>query len=432
MLKELSEKVLFLPLIILFFTSVFLTFKTKFIQVRMFPRMMYLFFKSIFSSKQKAGEHSIQSHKALFTAMSTTLGIGNIIGPVIAIKLGGPGAFLWFLVVIIFGAATTFTEVTYAVAYRHKRKDGTIAGGPMEYLSQEISPKLATWYSYFGAVLLVAWCSNQSNTLSDILQTYSISKYVTGGVLAALVIFCLLGGIKRIANLSSKMVPLMFVLYCGASFWVILCNISKLPAVIQFIFSSALNMQAVSGAVVGVTVQKTLRWAIAKGIQVTESGIGTATIPHSKSATKNPTEQGVLAMVSIYSVLFVCTLSGLVTLLTGTWQDPSLGIGINVLAKAFSMYFPQTAVILALTAFLFAFGTILGNAYNGGQCFLFVTNNKYINGYNIAVAIVVFFGAVMDAELVWSITDFFIIPVAFINLIGVLYLAFKRPELLKI
>ncbi len=433
LIKKISAEVLPIPLVLILVCSIIITFKTRFVQIRMLPRMFRLLGKSLFGKKTAEGKgDSIQSHKALFTAMSTTLGIGNIVGPAIAIRLGGPGAMLGFLIAIFFGAATTFAEVTFSMNYRKQFSDGTFAGGPMQYLKDEISPYLASIYAYAGALLLVVWSSNQSNTLADILETYSISKYLTGLVISGLVTFYLIGGIKKIGNIASKIVPFMFCLYCSASLWVILCNFSRIPAVFQLMFQSAFSIQGLTGAAVGLTVQRMLRWGLARGIQASESGLGTATIPHSKSKTKVAVEQGILSMVSIYSVGFISLLSGLVILLTGTWQDASVGLGINMLAKSFSMYFPQTALILAVTSFLFAYGTILGNAFNGSQCYLYATKNRWINYYYVLIAIVVFCGCIIDVELIWTITDFFIIIPAFANLIGLLILVFRKSELLKV
>lgn len=432
LIKKLSAEVLPIPFVLILISSIVITFKTRFIQIRMLPRMFRLLGGSLFGKRHREGKGKIQSHKALFTAMSTTLGIGNIVGPVIAIRLGGPGALLGFLVATFFGAASTFAEVTFAMNYRKKLPDGTVAGGPMQYLKAEISPYLANIYAYAGALLLVVWSSNQSNTLADILETYSISKYLTGIVISGLVTFYLIGGIKKIGNLASKIVPFMFCMFCGASFWVILCNLSKIPAAIQLIVTSAFSIEGVTGATIGLSVQQMLRWGLAKGVQASESGLGTATIPHSKSTTKVALEQGILSMFSVYSVAFISSMTGLVVILTGTWQDGTIGLGINMLAKSFSMYFPQTAIILALTAFLFAFGTILGNAFNGSQCFLYATRNRFINYYYVMIAIVVFFGAIMDVELIWTISDFFIIPVAFCNLIGLLTLVFRRFDLIRV
>ncbi len=430
--REISEQVLAIPFVLILLSSIFITLKTRFIQLRMLPRMGKLFWDSIFGKHKTKDTQAIQSHKALFTAMSTTIGIGNIVGPVIAIKLGGPGALLLFLIAAFFGAATTFAEVTFALNYRKKLPDGSFMGGPMQYLKQELSPFFANIYAYAGAILLVVWTSNQSNTLADVLSSFHISKYITAVIMTIIVTFYLSGGIKRIGNLASKIVPFMFILYCSASLWILLVNAHKLPGVFKLMIDSVFSISAVTGATVGISLQRVLRWGLAKGTQITEAGVGTATIPHSQSSTTHAINQGILSMISVYSVGFICLLSGLVTLVTNTWQDPSINLGINMITRSFSMYFQSSAIILAGCAWLFALGTILGNAYNGSQCYLYITKNRWINTYYFLIAVAVFWGAILDVEFIWTITDFFIIPVALPNLIGLTILTIRRGNLLKI
>ncbi|MBY0353171.1 amino acid carrier protein [Candidatus Babeliales bacterium] len=426
--KELSESLLLVPLLCLFFGSIFLSFKTGFVQLRMLPHMVRLLFKSLFRQK-KEGEHTVLAHKALFTAMSTTIGIGNIVSPAVVIRLGGPGALLGFLIAIFFGAATNFVEVTLAMHYRTKREDGSYSGGPMEYLRQEFHPKLAAIYAFLAAILLMVWSSNQANTLADILQTYGMPTGITGLLMAGLVTFYLMGGIKKIGNLSAKLVPFMFLLYCGAALWIIALNIERVPAMFGLMFESFCTAHGATGVLLGYGWQKMLRWGIANGIYASEAGIGTATIPHSESGAQNAFDQGVLSMVSAYSIGFICLLSGLVILLTGTWQDPSVSLGINMVAVAFAQYFPASSIILVASVFLFAFGTILGNSFNGSQCYVYLTKNRGMGFYYILVAAIVYIGSIFDVELLWTIKDFFVVPVALINLFGIIVLACKRKDI---
>ncbi len=428
--KELSETVLLVPLLALFFGSIFLSFKTGFVQVRMLPYMVRLLFRSLFRKKTE-GEHTVLAHKALFTAMSTTIGIGNIVSPAVVIRLGGPGALLGFLIAIFFGAATNFVEVTLAMHYRTKRKDGSYSGGPMAYLSQEFHPKLATVYAFFAAILLMVWSGNQANTLADILHTHGMPTGVTGLLMAGLVTFYLMGGIKKIGNLSSTLVPCMFVLYCGAALWIIALNIGRVPAMFSLMFQSFFTVAGASGMLLGYGWQKMLRWGLANGIYASEAGIGTATIPHSESGAQNAFDQGVLSMVSAYSIGFICLLSGLVVLLSGTWEDPSVSLGINMVSVAFAQYFPSSSIILVASVFLFAFGTILGNSFNGSQCYVYLTKNRGMGFYYVLVAAIVYIGSIFDVELLWTIKDFFVVPVALINLCAIIILACKRKDIFK-
>lgn len=426
-----SDVVLVGPLICLVLASILLTFKTKFIQFRALPLMVRMLIKSFRAGNNNDSGNAIPPHRALLTAMSTTVGIGNIVGPAIAVRMGGPGALLGFLLAVIFGGATTFSEVIFAMRYRSRNADGSYAGGPMQYLKIAFGKWAGVLYAVFAAALLVAWSSNQSNVLADILFQYHVSKYISAAVIAGLVVAYLMAGIKSIGSLAAKIVPLKFIVYCGACLWIIFCNLELLPAVFKLIFTSFLNPQALAGATTGYSVHLMLRWGLAKGIQASEAGVGTTTLPHVQSTDQNAFDQAVLAMAGTYSVAFVCLLSGLVTLLTGSWADSTIPLGISLIAVPFTHYFSFGVAILGFISVLSAFGTIVGNAYNGSRCFLFLTNNRWLHGYHVAVGISVFLGAIFAVELVWSITDYFIIPVALTNIAGVLYLTFCKKASIK-
>lgn len=426
-----ADSVLTASLVYILFVSICLTIKTKFIQLRMFPHMIRLLVASLLNRTKDLNPETLKAHRALFTAMSTTLGIGNIVGPAVAIRLGGPGALVWLLIILILGGATIFSEVVFALRYRVQLHGGFVSGGPMEYLAKEFGRKLAATYAFFASILLVMWSSNQSNTLADILTTYDIPHYVTGIIITSLVLFYLIGGIKKIGSLSAKIVPLMFFLYCGTALYIIISNMHNLSAVLWLMVTSAFSWKAVSGATVGYSIQNMLRWGLAKGIQAGEAGIGSVSIPHSKASNSQPIEQGILAMVSVYAIAFVSFLSGLVTLSSGTWNDTQVSLGINMIAQPFKQLFPSSIFLLICCVFLFAFGTILGNAFNGSQCYLFLTNNRWLNWYHLAVGIIVFFGTIADVKFIWSITDFFIIPVALINVTAIMWLSYKYPQTLS-
>ncbi len=413
--------------------GIILTFKTRFVQFRTLPKMFKLLFGNFFRKKKnKNNTETIAANKALFTAMSTSIGLGNIASPIIAIKLGGPGALVGFLLAALFGSATTFTEVTLALKYRKKNPDGTISGGPMQYIKEALPAVFSSIYAYAGFVMLTAWSGFQTNTLADLLQPRGIPNYVTGIVVALIISYLLVGGIKRIGDFSAKLVPTMFTLYCIATLSIILLNINKLPFIINLIFTSAFTTKALTGAGVGYGLHQALRWGLTRGFFANESGLGTATIPHSMSDTKTPVDQGVLSMVSVYSNVLLCLLSGLVVLVTGTWLSTESGIGINVIAESFTMYFSTIGIaVLMISALLFAFGTILGNSYNGSQCFLYATKNRWLKFYHILIPSVIIISAIIEIETLVTILDLFYLPIAIPNIIGILILAFKRKDLLE-
>jgi len=254
---------------------------------------------------------------------------------------------------------------------------------------------------------------------------------VSGGVLATLILIILMGGIKRISALSSKLVPMMFVLYLGSSLWILGLNLDKMGAIFSEIFYSALNpYQMASGVLVG-GIFSSLRWGVFKGIHANEAGIGTQTIPHSMAETNNASEQATLAMLSTFTAGLVAFISGCVALLTRTWEDPSLPLGINMVAASFHIYFPTIGIaIVSMAVLLFAFGTILGNSYNGSQCFNYLTNNKGTHYYFFGTGIIVFLGALAEVQTFWAFTDLILAFMTLIHMSTLMINAFKKKEVL--
>lgn len=405
------EFVLFISCIFILFGSIFITFKTRFIQLRMFPKLFQMVKGIVKGEGSEEEEHTISSKKALFTAMSTTLGIGTIVGPIIAIHWGGPGALLGFILTAFFGSASTYTEVGLSLKFRKHHPTQGILGGPMHYLEKILSPFMAKWYALFGAVVMTAWSGAQANQLvaildSPLLENFRIPAIYSALVISILVFFVLIGGIKRLSSLSSKLVPVMFVLYLGSCLWILYLNADKIWPVCCTIASSALSpYQTASGALVGGLIGA-LRWGIFKGTQATEAGVGTQTIPHSMANTEDPASQGVLAMLSTFMAGFVAFLTGVIILLTQTWQDSSIPLGINMLAASYKMYFSHIGVALvAVSTVLFAFGTILGNSFNGSRCFGYLTDNKKIYWYYGGTSLIVLIASLSEVTTVWTVID---------------------------
>lgn len=438
LLKLIGDYFLFFTTLIVLGASLYLSFKTRFIQFRKLPYMIRLFFTLVFKRHaEKEGPSTVRAHKALFTAMSTTIGISTIVSPFIAMRLGGPGAILGFLLATFLGAAVNFTEVTFALSYRKTHLGKGIAGGPMQYLHDELFPFLAKWYAFFTFILMMGWSAAQANQLGSILSSpllgrVHIPAWATGVFLAIGITIILLGGIKRIANLSSKLVPLMFFLYVGGALWIILANVDKLPAIAQTVFISAFSPQAFGSGVVVGGIISALRWGVFKGLHSNEAGVGTQTIPHSLAETEGAVEQGILSMIATYSAGFICILSSLVALVTESWLNPDLSLGIGMVAYSFQSYFSTIGlVVVAVSAFLFAFGTILGNSFNGSQCYIYLTKNRYLTLYYLATGLLVFVGCVIDVAAIWSLVDFMLVPVLIPHILAIVYLSHKQADLLK-
>ena len=425
------DTVLFLSCIIVVAGCVFLTFKTNFIQIRGLPLLLRLFKKQ---HPMIGDPHTISPTRALFTAMSTTLGIGTIVAPIVAIHIGGPGALLGFLITSFFGSAATYLEVNLAIKHRKRAPDGTIMGGPMQYMQAILSKGAAKWYAVCCFILMTAWSGAQANQLaaifnSPLLKEYAIAKPITGFLMAFLVLIILMGGIKRIGALSAKLVPVMFTLYLGSIVSILAINTDQFLKTLEIIFESVFYpYQMLTGALVGGVVT-TFRWGIFKGIQANEAGIGTQSIPHSMAQTSDPESQGALAMMSTYTAGFIAFLTGCVALITGTWQDPDLPLGISMVASSFQMYMSTLGiVIVAVTTLLFAFGTTLGNSYNGSQCFAYITNNRWVNSYYLGAACMIFVGAISDVKVFWSLIDILLAAIALPHMATLVLYALKKPS----
>ncbi len=412
--------------------ALFLTIKIGFPQIRGFK----YFFKLI---KKNAPKNQIQELKtinpfhALFTAMATTMGMGNIVGPTVAIVMGGPGALFWLVLYTILGAATKFTEVTFALFTRKRNEQGDILGGPTEYLSL-IHPKIGQWYGIITLFLFAGWSGLQANTLGKILEQENISPWITGLVLSTILLVILLGGVKRLGAFASKLVPLMFTLYISFALFIIFKDINVFRNAIHLIFSNIITPAAAVGGFLGASVFEAIRWGTYRGIYITEAGIGTSSIPHALADVKKPIDQGVLAMFGVAAETFLCLMSGLVVLVTGVWLNIKPGIVTNTLIyEAFKMHSPLFGRwVLIVSIALFVLTTVVGNSFNGGQSFAYFTKHRWVNIYYIFAAIITFLGSMSHVKLIWDIMDIFLALIAIPNLIGLVILSIRYPKVLKI
>jgi len=365
---------------------------------------------------------------ALYLAMSTTLGMGNIVSPAVAIALGGPGALFWMSIYAIFGSVTKYVEVFFAVKYKRYAKDGSIIGGPTGYLYQ-IHPIIANWYGIVSIFLFSAWSALQSKTIATIYAHYHVEEYITGTLLALFILGMLLNGTKAIGKFAARIVPLLFIFYASTAIIILGSNMDLLREAILSIFQSAFAPTAPIGGFIGSTMLFGLRQGIFKGAFTTEAGIGTAAIAHSYAATDNPKQQAILGMYSIFINNFLCIVSGLIALVTGVWK---LGSVSNDLAlKAFTLAMPTFGpIILTATISICIIGATLGNSFNGSKTFGFFTNNRFMNIYYIFVAGLIFTGAIIDTQTLWQITDLLLPLIVIPNLLGIMFLTVRnRKEL---
>ncbi|HHF4335763.1 alanine/glycine:cation symporter family protein [Haemophilus influenzae] len=408
-------------LILLSGTGLYLTLRLGFIQIRYLPRALGYLFK-----KDKGGKGDVSSFAALCTALAATIGTGNIVGVATAVQAGGPGAIFWMWLVALLGMATKYAECLLAVKYRVRDKNGFMAGGPMYYIERGLGIKwLAKLFALFGVMVAFFGIGTfpQVNAITHAMQdTFNIPILVTAIIVALLVGLIILGGVKRIATTSSVIVPFMAILYVTTSLVIILLNIEKVPDAILLIIDSAFDPQAALGGVVGLTVMKAIQSGVARGIFSNESGLGSAPIAAAAAQTREPVRQGLISMTGTFlDTIIVCTMTGIVLVLTGAWNNPELA-GATVTNYAFSQGLGVSigATIVTVGLLFFAFTTILGWCYYGERCFVYLVGIRAIKIYRLTYIILVGLGAFLHLNLIWIIADIVNGLMAFPNLIALI------------
>ena len=408
-------------LILLSGTGLYLTLRLGFIQIRYLPRALGYLFK-----KDKGGKGDVSSFAALCTALAATIGTGNIVGVATAVQAGGPGAIFWMWLVALLGMATKYAECLLAVKYRVRDKNGFMAGGPMYYIERGLGIKwLAKLFALFGVMVAFFGIGTfpQVNAISHAMQdTFNIPVLVTAIIVTLLVGLIILGGVKRIATASSVIVPFMAILYVTTSLVIILLNIEKVPDAISLIIYSAFNPQAALGGAVGFTVMKAIQSGVARGIFSNESGLGSAPIAAAAAQTREPVRQGLISMTGTFlDTIIVCTMTGIVLVLTGAWNNPELA-GATVTNYAFAQGLGTSigATIVTVGLLFFAFTTILGWCYYGERCFVYLVGIRGVKLYRLAYIVLVGLGSFLHLNLIWIIADIVNGLMAFPNLIALI------------
>lgn len=379
--------------------------------------------------KDTGEEGEISPFNALMTALSATIGTGNIAGVATAVSVGGPGAIFWMWVTAIVGMATKYAEAVCAVKYREVDELGEHVGGPMYFIRNGLGKQWA-WlgflFALFGAIAGFGIGNMvQSNSIANALSdSYGIPKMATGLVLAIMVGAVILGGIKRIARVAGKLVPFMAVFYVLAGLIIIAINMDKVPAAFGEIFSQAFTGTAAAGGFIGMVIK-----GVARGVFSNEAGLGSAPIAHAAARTNDPVRQGTIAMLGTFiDTIIVCTITGLVIITSGIWQDGATGAALT--SQAFEHGLPNMGshgVSIGLT--LFAFTTMLGWAFYGEKCLEYLFGTRVITPYRYLWVIAVFTGTALKLEFVWLLADTLNAMMAIPNLIGLLLLS---PVVFKI
>jgi AGCS family alanine or glycine:cation symporter len=404
-------------------TGIFLTIGLKGMTISHIPYA----FKQLFKGRQGSGDGEISPFNALMTSLSSTIGMGNIAGVATAIGLGGPGALFWMWCAAFVGMATKYAEAVLAVNYRETDETGRKVGGPMYYIKNGLGDNwkwLGGAFALFGSLAGFGLANTvQSNAVSQVLETnFNVPTVISGIVMAVLVGGVLLGGIKRIAKVAGKLVPFMAVLYVTATLIILLMNATAIPAAIILVVDSAFNGAAATGGFAGATLMLALRMGIARGIFSNEAGLGSAPIAHAAAETNSPVRQGTIAMLGTFiDTLVICTMTGLVLIVTGVWSGVPQGAAMTL--AAFTNALPYGDIILSLCVALFAFTTMLGWSYYGERCAEFLLGPRVITPFRVLWVIGIFVGTQMSLELVWKMTDALNGLMAIPNLIALLLLS---------
>jgi alanine or glycine:cation symporter, AGCS family len=387
----------------------------------------------------------INHFQALCAALSATVGTGNIAGVALAIYFGGPGAMFWVWVTGFVGMATKYAECTLAQRYREVHEDGSVSGGPMYYIERgcrkvlgPLTKPVAVLFAV-GGVLCSLGTGNmaQSNSMADAMHQieiplaggFQVPHWIMGLLLAGLVAIVILGGIKRIAHVAEKLVPLMALLYVTAGTMVVLMHIERVPAVFAMIFEQAFTGTGATGGFIGSTFILTARFGIARGLFSNEAGQGSAPIAHAAAKTEYPVREGLVALMEpLVDTLIICTLTALVILTTGAWTCGRMGAAMTYRAFETGIDVQLGSVqvggaVVSLGLLLFAFTTTLSWSYYGDRCVGYLFGRRWVIPYRLLFCVFVFIGAVWGKDLVWKFVDAVITVMAVPNLIALIILS---------
>jgi AGCS family alanine or glycine:cation symporter len=404
-------------------TGIWLTIRLRLLQVFKLGSAL----KLIFSAKND-GSGDVNSFRALCTALAATVGTGNIVGVATAIKSGGPGAIFWMWIAAFFGMATKYAECLLAVKYRTVDANGAISGGPMYYIENGLGKKykpLAVIFAVFGILCAYFGIGTfaQVNSIVEITRiSAGIPVVYTGIALTVLVAVVTIGGLKSIARVAGKIVPLMALLYFVTTVGILITFADQVPAAAALIIESAFNPTAASGGFLGATVMMAMRNGVARGVFSNESGLGSAPIVAAAAKTKWPAEQGLISMTGTFiDTIIICTLTGLTLVVTGVWQGDLNGAAMT--EQAFVMGFPTFGSMLLMVGLvLFAFTTILGWNYYGERCVEYLMGVKAILPYRLIFIGLIACGPFLKLEEIWVLADIVNGLMAIPNLIALLAL----------
>ncbi len=412
-------------------TGVYYTIGTRFLQIRKFGYIMKQTFGTMFKAPEN-GEGTLKPFQAATTALSATVGVGNIVGVASAVSLGGPGAIFWMWVSAFFGMCTKYAEIVLVLEYREQDEDGNFFGSPAFYMKKGLKlPALGALFSVIGLIACLGSGMVQSNAVAGVVgELMDISPAAVGIILIVLVGIVIIGGVKRLGKVTERLVPFMVVFYLLGAIAVLISNASAIPGAIGSIFTGAFTTWSVGGGVAGYVISQAIRFGIARGLYSNEAGMGSAPIAHAAAITDCPSRQGMWGVFEVFvDTIIIATLTGLAILTSGVFT-PDVSPAI-LTAEAFGTVTPIAKYIVGISLALFAYSTIVGIWYYGQ------THTNYLGGvrlakiYTVVYIPIILLGAIGGLQTIWGIFDvalgFLVIP----NLITLLLLSpivFKRTK----
>ncbi|WP_434565864.1 sodium:alanine symporter family protein [Vibrio chagasii] len=410
-------------LILLVGTGIYFTFRLGLLQFRHLPTALKMVF-----SKDKSGTGDVSSFAALCTALSATIGTGNIVGVATAIKIGGPGALFWMWLAALFGMATKYAECLLAVKYRRTDSNGEMVGGPMYYLQYGVGSKiLAVMFAVFalGVACFGIGTFPQVNAILDATEiSFGASREMSAVVLTVLVAVVTLGGIQSIAKVAGKVVPTMAVMYIVACLSVLVSNADQLLNAVTLVVTSAFTNTAATGGFFGASIMLAIQSGIARGVFSNESGLGSAPMAAAAAKTDSCVKQGLVSMTgTFFDTIIICTMTGLALILTGAWQTDLSGAAMTTHAFAVGLNADTLGPMLVSVGLIFfAFTTILGWNYYGERCVVFLLGTKAVLPYKVIFIALVASGAFLKLDMIWIMADIVNGLMAIPNLIGLIML----------
>ena len=414
-------------------TGLYFTIRLKFIQVRKFGRGFKMAFGGLFKkNKDKADAGGMTSFQSLATAIAAQVGTGNLVGAAGALIAGGPGAIFWMWVSAFLGMATIYVEATLAQKFK-STKDGVVVGGPRYYIMAAFKGKFGKVLAAIFSILIVlalGFMGNmvQSNAIGNAFESaFNIPAWTMGIAVAAIAVVIFIGGVKRIASVTEKLVPFMALLYIVGALIVIFANVTKIPGAFGQIFVGAFNPQAVTGGVIGITIQKAMRFGVARGLFSNEAGMGSTPNAHAQANVAHPCQQGQVAIVSVFiDTILVLNMTAFVIIGTKmlepgspAYVDGKLLDGIALTQTAFNSAFGSFgSIFIAICMLFFAFSTILGWYFFGETNVKYLFGEKAVKPYIAFVCLFIVLGSLMKVSTIWNMSDCFNSLMVVPNVIG--------------